>query len=135
MVQECGNSYETLFPSLFASFCPVLRSNVYTLYFNTKPNRELMDRFSGGSVQPLITQTSIKSLPIPILDLQFQQKLNSKIHESFELKKESKLLLEIAKTGVELAIETDEAKAIAWMNQQLEALGINLTTTIETILE
>jgi hypothetical protein len=26
MVQECGNSYETLFPSLFASFCPVLRS-------------------------------------------------------------------------------------------------------------
>jgi putative transposase len=25
MVKECGNSYETLSPSLFASFCPVLR--------------------------------------------------------------------------------------------------------------
>ncbi len=25
MVKECGNSYETLFSSLFASFCPVLR--------------------------------------------------------------------------------------------------------------
>jgi restriction endonuclease S subunit len=55
-----------------------------------------MDKFSGGSVQSLITQTSIKSLPIPIFDFQFQQKINSRLHESFELKKKSKQLLEIA---------------------------------------
>ena len=36
-------------------------------------------------------------------------------------------LLDIAKTGVERAIETDEATATAWMNQQLEALGVKLT--------
>jgi type I restriction enzyme M protein len=36
-------------------------------------------------------------------------------------------LLEIAKTGVERAIETYEATATAWMNQQLEALGVKLT--------
>jgi type I restriction enzyme M protein len=36
-------------------------------------------------------------------------------------------LLEIAKTGVERAIETDEATATAWMNQQLEALGVELS--------
>lgn len=36
-------------------------------------------------------------------------------------------LLEIAKTGVERAIETDEATATAWINQQLEALGVRLT--------
>jgi type I restriction enzyme M protein len=35
----------------------------------------------------------------------------------------------IAKTGVERAIETDEATATNWMNQQLEALDINLATT------
>jgi hypothetical protein len=35
---------------------------------------------------------------------------------------------EIAKTGGERAIETDEEGAIAWMNQQLETLGIPLTT-------
>jgi type I restriction enzyme M protein len=38
-------------------------------------------------------------------------------------------LLAIAKTGVERTIETDEATATNWMNQQIEALGINLTTT------
>jgi type I restriction enzyme M protein len=34
--------------------------------------------------------------------------------------------LEIAKTGVERAIATNEAMAIAWMKQQLEALRIDL---------
>lgn len=38
-----------------------------------------------------------------------------------------KQLLEIAKTGVERAIEQDEEKATTWMNQQLEALGVKLT--------
>jgi len=104
-----------------------LLPKVYTLYFNTKPNRELMNRLSGGSVQPLITQTSIKSLPIPIFNLEFQQRLNLMIYKSFELKMKSKQLLEIAKTGVERAIETDEAIATAWMNQQLEALGVELS--------
>jgi type I restriction enzyme M protein len=37
-----------------------------------------------------------------------------------------KQLLEIAKIGVERAIETDETTATIWINQQLEALGVNL---------
>jgi type I restriction enzyme M protein len=36
-------------------------------------------------------------------------------------------LLEIAKTGVEQAIETDEATATTWINQQLTALEVELT--------
>ena len=102
---------------------------MYTLYFNTRPNRALMNRISGGSVQPLVTQTSIKSLPIPVLGITFQKLLAEKISSSFKLKTQSKQLLEIAKTGVERAIEDDEEGAIDWMNQQLEALDINLTTT------
>ncbi len=39
---------------------------------------------------------------------------------SHEKREQSQQLLEIAKTGVERAIETDEEEAIAWMNQQLE---------------
>ncbi|OBQ18339.1 MAG: hypothetical protein AN488_17050 [Anabaena sp. WA113] len=81
---------------------------------------------SFGSVQPLVTQTSIKSLPIPIFDFQFQQHINSKLLESFDLKQKSKQLLEIAKIGVEKAIETDEATATDWINQQLAILGIDL---------
>lgn len=38
----------------------------------------------------------------------------------------SKQLLEIAKTGVERAIEEDEEGALDWMNHQLEGWGIHL---------
>ncbi|CAD0225975.1 hypothetical protein [Planktothrix agardhii] len=44
-------------------------------------------------------------------------------------RQKSKQLLEIAKIGVERAIETDEQTATIWINQQLERLGINLKTT------
>ncbi len=35
-------------------------------------------------------------------------------------------MLEIAKIGVERAIETDEATATDWINQQLADLGVTL---------
>lgn len=43
-----------------------------------------------------------------------------------DAKLKSKQLLEIAKTEVERAIETDEAIATTWMKQQLEALGVEI---------
>jgi type I restriction enzyme M protein len=46
--------------------------------------------------------------------------------ESFDLKLKSKQLLEIAKIGVEKAIETDEATATDWINQQFAILGIDI---------
>jgi type I restriction enzyme M protein len=58
-----------------------------------------------------------------------QQKIVEKIKSSFSLKLKSKQLLEIAKTGVEIAIETDEVTATAWINQQLETLGIHLSNS------
>ena len=60
------------------SFLP----NVYILYFNNRIN-SLMNRFSGGSVQPLITQiitqTTIKSL-LPLFKIEAQTKLNKNIN-------------------------------------------------------
>ncbi|MFN9869534.1 MAG: hypothetical protein ACK568_21260 [Pseudanabaena sp.] len=41
-----------------------------------------------------------------------------------ELRDQSRKLLEIAKTGVEKAIEQNEEVAINWINQQLKNLGI-----------
>jgi hypothetical protein len=49
------------------------------------------------------------------------------LYSKSTFKAESKQLLEIAKTGVERAIEIDEATATAWINEQLETLGVELT--------
>jgi type I restriction enzyme M protein len=56
-----------------------------------------------------------------------QQEVRSKVEVSHQKREQSKQLLEIAKTGVERAIETDEATATIWINEQLEALGVELT--------
>ena len=55
-----------------------------------------------------------------------QLKIRAKVEASHEKREQSQQLLEIAKTGVERAIETDEATATTWMNQQLKALGVDL---------
>ena len=77
------------------------------------------------------------NIPIALPKESTRQKITEKVRASHKAREQSKQLLEIAKTGVEQAIllqrgsanETDEAIAIAWINQQLETLGINLTTT------
>jgi type I restriction enzyme M protein len=55
--------------------------------------------------------------------------IKSKINDAHKADWQSKQLLEIDKTGVERAIETDEATATTWINNQLKALGITLTST------
>ncbi|MEB3190418.1 MAG: N-6 DNA methylase, partial [Snowella sp.] len=56
-----------------------------------------------------------------------QKKIKNKVESSHQKREQSKQLLEIAKTGVERAIEMDEATATIWINEQLEALNIKLT--------
>jgi type I restriction enzyme M protein len=56
-----------------------------------------------------------------------QQEIRSKVETSHQKREQSKQLLEIAKIGVERAIETDEATATDWIALQLEALGVSLT--------
>lgn len=99
------------------SFIP----EVYTCYFSTKPNLELINKISGGSVQALITQTSIKELLIPIFSIEIQETISQKVQGSFSLQKQSKHLLEVAKKAVEIAIEQSEAAAIKFINQNKNA--------------
>jgi hypothetical protein len=54
---------------------------------------------------------------VPIVDQQIEEKLESRFMESRALKKQSRKLLDIAKRGVEIAIEQDEATALKWLEQ------------------
>jgi len=59
-------------------------------------------------------------LVLPKLSEKFQTEIQRKVAESFELRKQSKRLLEDAKRAVEIAIETDEQAAIAWLADKSE---------------
>lgn len=92
----------------------VLRSNgkflIETLQvlLRTKIYRELMLRYNVGTSYPVIKDEDILNLPLPIIDLEVQEKISAKIKESFALRRESENLLEQAKAEVEAAIENKE---------------------------
>ena len=96
-----------------------------SLFLNSKFGYLQVERRVHGVAYYSISQPDLANLLIPILPRNQQQKIVENIKSSFSLKLKSKQLLEIAKIGVEKAIETDEATATAWINQQLAALGIN----------
>ena len=98
-----------------------------SLFLNSKFGYLQVERRVHGVAYYSISQPDLANLLIPILPKPQQQKIVEKIKSSFASKLKSKQLLEIAKIGVERAIETDEATATTWMNQQLETLGVKLT--------
>jgi type I restriction enzyme M protein len=70
---------------------------------------------------------NFQNLIVPVLTRGCQQRILDYVKKAFNQRSRSKQLLEIAKTGVERAIETDEATATTWINQQLEALEVELS--------
>jgi type I restriction enzyme M protein len=97
----------------------------YVLGFYIKTvGKNILFRQQTGNVQPYVNIPNFKKLIVPLLLKSSQHKILVCLNKSSDLKIKYKQLLEIAKTGVERAIETDEATATTWMNQQLEALGI-----------
>lgn len=54
-----------------------------------------------------------------------QKQIRDKVETSHFCRQKSQQLLAIAKTGVEKAIESDENKAIEWIDRQLNKLGID----------
>jgi type I restriction enzyme M protein len=69
---------------------------------------------------------TIKNMYIPLISKDTQLSIAEKMLSAKKTKQKSKQLLEIAKIGVEKAIETDEETATAWINQQLESLRVQL---------
>lgn len=73
----------------------LLRSVIY---------KELLLKYNVGISYPVIKDEDILNLPIPLLDLKTQIKIEAKIQQSFELRDKSKELLENAKLKIEKAI-------------------------------
>ncbi len=112
--ENCVYSDNILCFKLTGNYIP----EVYAMLFSTELYKLLLEKLAGGSVQPLITQTSLKELPIPNVEYSIQLKVADLINESFRLKKQSEQLLETAKRAVEIAIEQDEDAAMRYINNQ-----------------
>jgi len=91
-----------------------------TLVLNSLVVKEQINRDVGGSVILHWRPDQVKQTLIPILDEDKQEQIQQKVTESFNLRKQSKHLLECAKNAVEIAIEKDEETAMQWLESQID---------------
>ncbi|GBL16167.1 type I restriction enzyme EcoKI M protein [Microcystis aeruginosa NIES-1211] len=96
------------------------------VFFNSEIGKMYISKYARQGLQTNLNLNEVSDLRIPILDYNLQGEISKKVQDSFDIKAKSKQLLEIAKIGVEKAIETEEETATTWINQQLESLGVNL---------
>ena len=98
--------------------------------FNSPVGYQLTNRFMRGMVQQYIYPRDLIRIPIPLLPQAKQHQIQQKVIESFNLRQQSKQLLECAKRAVELAIEQDEQAAINWLQDQMHSINPATTTSV-----
>ena len=95
-----------------------INNEYLTLALNSILTKEQVNRDVGGSVILHWRPNQVKETVIPILPEEKQIQIQQKVAVSFNLRKQSKLLLECAKQAVEMAIERDEKTALQWLKKQ-----------------
>ena len=102
-------------------------SEYVSLFLNSQFGYLQVERRVHGVAYYSISQPNLASLLIPILPKLQQQNIVENIKSSFSLKQKSRQLLEIAKTGVERAIEQNEEEAIRAMHRLRQRLDESAT--------
>lgn len=99
------------------------------LVLNSVLTKEQVNRDVGGSVILHWRPEQVEATIIPILPEEIQTEIQQRITESFDLRKQSKHLLESAKRAVEIAIEEDEQTAMEWLEKETEEIGSSRADT------
>ena len=88
-----------------------------TLVINSKVVQMQAERDAGGSIIQHWKPSEINNVIIPILPMEKQMKISQEVQESFKLRNESKRLLNVAKTAVEIAISKSEEVALKYLKE------------------
>lgn len=90
-----------------------------TLVLNSESVQLQAERDSSGAIIQHWKPSDIEKVIIPILPINVQQKISENVQESFSLRRQAKKLVQTAVKSVEIAIETDEATALKWIENHI----------------
>lgn len=96
-----------------------LNPETLLVLFKSEPIQALLKKGCSGTILTAISKTELDQIPIPLIDSETQNKIKVQMNDSFELRKQTEHLLEVAKTAVEIAIENDEKSANDFINNNL----------------
>lgn len=93
-------------------------ANYLLVYLLSDIGQTLFEKYQTRTAQPKIKKEDVGKFLVPLLPGEEIEFISDKAEESFRLEEKSKELLDIAVKAVEMAIETDEEIAIAWLKGQ-----------------
>lgn len=98
--------------------------NTETLLVFLKTTAGYLQLIKGcnGTILSAISKDQFNQIILPKILDGTQTQIQQKIIESFDLRKQSRHLLECAKRAVEIAIENDEQAAIKWLEAETEEI-------------
>ncbi len=103
-----------------------INSETLLILLKTKVGQLQLKRGCKGTILTATSKDELSKIVLPKIDSKIQEEIKKKITEMYETKKLSKFLLEIAKRGVEMAIEKNEQEAEKWINNEIKKLGVNI---------
>lgn len=103
-----------------------INSETLLVLLKTRVGQLQLKKGCKGTILTAISKDELSKIVLPKIEPETQEEIKKKIAEMYETKKLSKSLLEIAKQGVEMAIEKDEQEAEKWIENKLTELGIKI---------
>lgn len=89
-----------------------INSETLLVLFKSEPMQNILKQGCSGTILTAINKLEFQNIPVPLIEKETQNAIQSLIQQSFTLKAKSEQLLENAKTLVEMAIEQGEEKAL-----------------------
>lgn len=126
LVEEDNLIGSGAFTVLHEKIEPKINKETLYTFLRLKPILDLTLKYNTGTSYPTITDNDVLNLPIPLFEEDIQKQVKVYINSAKKLQKQSKQLLEIAKHGVEKAIEENEDTAMQWIDEQLKLIGVTL---------
>lgn len=105
----------------------IINSETLLIFFKSVVGQLQLKRGCRGTILTAINKNDLSNIVVPLIRDIVQNSIGSFVQESFEMRNKSKSLLDIAKKGVELAIEQDEKSAERWIEDNVNKLGVNLS--------
>ncbi|MDD5529514.1 MAG: restriction endonuclease subunit S [bacterium] len=103
----------------------VINSETVLVLFKSIVGQLQLKKGCSGTILTAISKDEFLKIVLPNVS-KVQDEIKSKITEMYNAKRVSQKLLDIAKRGVELAIEQSESEAEKWIKNELAKLEINL---------
>ncbi|MBU1147357.1 MAG: hypothetical protein KKD11_03305 [Candidatus Omnitrophica bacterium] len=103
-----------------------INSETLLVLFKSPVGQLQLKKGCSGTILTAIGSDEFKKITLPEIPAAIQREIKHNIKKMYEAKALSKHLLDIARQGVELAIEKTEKTAQEWINIETKKLGIKI---------